>query len=646
VDKVISTLITVVVAVGASAILWIGANLVFNQARNRYQRFTALIFGAVGFLVGVVLHGNHVTVGSGDGFLRWIWLPAAAAVVFAFVGIGLEQTSGATPRRVAGIVAGVVIGVGVGLLVRAERRPELDVVALAVWTLAVALVGAGISAILNARRRSADHDTPRRSDPANGALIGGAVGAVLGGWGSATIGTGSAAEAIVASALPAALVGLRLGMTRSPDLPARARLSGRARSWIFLLPAMLFIFASLVVPTIRTIYLSLLDKRSKEFVRLSNYADTFTDPNSWNMDDWTNMFTSRLFFIGIAALLIAIVTGIVAKKRTGRAVEIGNPTMAPLVIGVLLVLFAAFTSFRGTIVNNLWWVVTVVFASTAMGLAVAVLADNVKHEKLAKSLIFMPLAISLVGASIIWRFMYVTTDESKEQRGVINAIWVSLGKLSTGSGLPTLIGAVVLGVLIVGLGAVIVRALIRRDYAQAPLPAVAAVFLVWVFVRYLGSGIGGYETNNAGEIVARGIGFVQEPPWNNFWLMIILIWIQTGFAMVILSAAIKAVPGELIEAARVDGATPSQIFWRITLPQISTTIGVVVTTLIVLVMKVFDIVKVVTNGQFGTQVLANEMAQQAFTNNDTGRGAALAVILFLSVLPVMYFNIRRMQREA
>ena len=127
--------------------------------------------------------------------------------------------------------------------------------------------------------------------------------------------------------------------------------------------------------------------------------------------------------------------------------------------------------------------------------------------------------------------------------------------------------------------------------------------------------------------------------------MVILIWIQTGFAMVILSAAIKAVPDELIEAARVDGATPTQIFWRITLPQISTTIGVVVTTLIVLVMKVFDIVKVVTNGQFGTQVLANEMTQQAFTNSDTGRGAALAVILFLSVLPVMYFNIRRMQRE-
>ena len=129
------------------------------------------------------------------------------------------------------------------------------------------------------------------------------------------------------------------------------------------------------------------------------------------------------------------------------------------------------------------------------------------------------------------------------------------------------------------------------------------------------------------------------------WLMVVLIWMQTGFAMVILSAAIKAVPTEYIEAAKMDGATTSQIFWRITVPQIAPTIGVVVTTLIVTVMKVFDIIKVMTNGQFGTQVLANDMYQQAFQFTNYGRGAALAVILFLSVLPVMVLNIRRMQRE-
>jgi alpha-glucoside transport system permease protein len=127
------------------------------------------------------------------------------------------------------------------------------------------------------------------------------------------------------------------------------------------------------------------------------------------------------------------------------------------------------------------------------------------------------------------------------------------------------------------------------------------------------------------------------------WLMVILIWIQTGFAMVILSSAIKAVPTELTEAAKMDGATESQIFWRVTIPQIAPTIGVVVTTLIVTVMKVFDIVKVTTNGNFDTQVIANQMFTAAFGNSNEGLGGALATILFISVLPVMYVNIRRMQ---
>ena len=107
----------------------------------------------------------------------------------------------------------------------------------------------------------------------------------------------------------------------------------------------------------------------------------------------------------------------------------------------------------------------------------------------------------------------------------------------------------------------------------------------------------------------------------------------------------KDIPRSLVEAARVDGATDSQVFWRITLPSISTTIGVVVTTLIVLVMKVYDIVQVLTNGNFGTEVLANNMYNQAFQFGNTGIGAALAILIFVSVLPVMVMNIRRMQRE-
>ncbi|MEZ5228095.1 MAG: sugar ABC transporter permease [Acidimicrobiales bacterium] len=144
---------------------------------------------------------------------------------------------------------------------------------------------------------------------------------------------------------------------------------------------------------------------------------------------------------------------------------------------------------------------------------------------------------------------------------------------------------------------------------------------------------------------ANPINFVQGIPFNNFWLMMILIWIQTGFAMVILSAAIKAVPEDFIEAAKIDGATDGQIFWRITVPQILPTIGVVATTIMVNVMKVFDIVKVTTNGQFDTQVLANAMYNEAFQFGNRGVGAALAMVLFLGILPVMVFNIYNLTKE-
>jgi alpha-glucoside transport system permease protein len=201
-----------------------------------------------------------------------------------------------------------------------------------------------------------------------------------------------------------------------------------------------------------------------------------------------------------------------------------------------------------------------------------VLADRMKGEALAKSLIFLPMAISFVGASVIWRFVYAFQPMGVDQIGLLNAVWVGLG------GMP--------------------------------------------------------------------LAVLQNQPWNTFFLIMVLIWGQTGFAMVVLSASIKAVPDELIEAARVDGATESQVFWRVILPQIRTTILVVVTTLVILVMKVFDIVKVMTNGEFGTNVIANEMYDQAFIFSQAGRGSALAVVLFISVLPVMIYNVRRVRREA
>ena len=359
------------------------------------------------------------------------------------------------------------------------------------------------------------------------------------------------------------------------------------------------------------------------------------------------MFTSRLFYIGVVLLGISVVVAVIAKRRTGRAVELGNPTVPPLLIGFFFVAFAAFTALRGTISNNLWWVLTVVFASTSMGLAVAVLADRAKHEKLAKSLIFMPLALSLVGASVIWRFVYAPRDASVEQTGLLNALWVGLGRLSTGQRDPDDRRRHRHRARPAGPGRR--RGPGARGAGLRPgrrSPPSACILVGWFFFRYIGRRRRRLRRQRRRQTVPKPIAFVQESPFNNVWLMVILIWMQTGFAMVILSAAIKAVPDEIIEAARMDGATTSQIFWRVTLPQIATTIGVVVTTLIVLVMKVFDIVKVVTNGNFDTQVLANDMYNQAFSASNTGRGSALAIILLVSVLPVMIYNIRRMQRES
>ncbi len=228
-------------------------------------------------------------------------------------------------------------------------------------------------------------------------------------------------------------------------------------------------------------------------------------------------------------------------------------------------------------------------------------------------------------------------------------MWIGIGKLSTGSGLPSLIATTVIFLALILAMAFLAKALVARRWSAAVMPGILTILIGWLFIRFagiIGDGMGGFTINDEGEVVPSTVLFVQESPYNNFWLMIILIWIQVGFSMVILSAAIKAVPSELIEAAKIDGATASQVFWRITLPQIGTTIGVVVTTLVVLVMKVFDIVKVVTNGNFGTQVLANNMYDEAFKFSNRGLGAALAMIIFFSVLPVMYYNIRKMRREA
>jgi alpha-glucoside transport system permease protein len=233
----------------------------------------------------------------------------------------------------------------------------------------------------------------------------------------------------------------------------------------------------------------------------------------------------------------------------------------------------AFTDniFWQSALNNLGWLIIVPFFATAFGLIIAVLADRLWWGNIAKSLIFMPMAISFVGASVIWKFIYTYRGPGIEQIGVLNAI-------VTGLGLPP----------------------------QA-----------WIAVPYL----------------------------NSLLLMVILVWIQTGFAMVILSAALRGIPEETLEAARIDGASDFRMFFDIMIPQIWGTIVVVWTTITITVLKVFDIVYAMTNGEFQTQVLANLMYRWMFISGDYGRGSTIAVIIMLAVVPVMVWNIRRASAE-
>ncbi len=228
--------------------------------------------------------------------------------------------------------------------------------------------------------------------------------------------------------------------------------------------------------------------------------------------------------------------------------------------------------FRLSIFNNILWLAVVPALCTLMGLVIAVLTDRLWWGNLAKSLIFMPLAISFVGASVIWKFVYDYRGEGQEQIGILNAV--------------------------VGY------------FGLSPQ--------VWIAL----------------------------PFWNNFFLMAILVWIQTGFATVILAAALRGIPEDTLEAATIDGAGPFKIFYRIMVPQIYGTILVVWTTITVLVLKIFDIVLTMTNSQWDTTVLANLMFDWMFRGGgDFGRGAAIAIVIMVAVLPIMIWNIRQANKE-
>ncbi len=221
--------------------------------------------------------------------------------------------------------------------------------------------------------------------------------------------------------------------------------------------------------------------------------------------------------------------------------------------------------------NNMLWLIVVPAASTFFGLVAAALTDRISWGNFAKSLIFMPMAISFIGASVIWKFIYDYRGDGSAEVGALNAMVLAFGGTA--------------------------KAWITLDI------------------------------------------------WNNFLLMVVLIWIQTGFAMVILSAALRGIPEETIEAAVIDGAAPFQIFYKIKIPQIWGTIAVVWTTITILVLKVFDIVLAMTNGQWESQVLANLMFDWMFRGNDAGRASTIALVIMVLVTPIMIWNIRNARRE-
>ena len=220
--------------------------------------------------------------------------------------------------------------------------------------------------------------------------------------------------------------------------------------------------------------------------------------------------------------------------------------------------------------NTALWVIVTPVAATLIGLVYAVLVDRSRFEKFAKALIFLPMAISLVGASLIWKFVYDYKATENPQIGLANQVLKSLGM----------------------------------------------------------------DTYR----------FLLTEPWNTFFLIVIMIWVQAGFAMTVLSASIKSIPDDIVEAARLDGVSGMRMFRFITVPMIRPSLIVVLTTISITTLKVFDIVRTATGGRFGTSVLAYEFYVQSFRSFNTGLGASLAVLLFLLVTPIVIYNIRQMRK--
>ena len=304
---------------------------------------------------------------------------------------------------------------------------------------------------------------------------------------------------------------------------------GRIIPWLYLLPSLIIIFFYIVYPVFNTAYLSLLDGDSETWATV----DCAAEGPCW---------------------------GIFENYRYALTSELDTGSPATIWRSFWLSSFG----------NNIKWIIVMVSGSVGLGLLMAVLSDRVKYEALAKSIVFLPMAISFVGAGVIWKFVYAFGTETR-QIGILNAI--------------------------------------------------------------------------RGTLNGEPVAFLTRIPVNTFMLIIVGIWIWAGFCMVILSAAIKGVPGDLIEAARMDGANELIVFWRITIPIILPTITVVVTTMVINTLKIFDIVFVMTGGNFSTEVIANRMYTEMYINQQTGRGTAVATILVLAIIPFMYINIKRFREQ-
>ncbi len=298
--------------------------------------------------------------------------------------------------------------------------------------------------------------------------------------------------------------------------------------------------------------------------------------------------------------------------------------------------------------NNMLWLIVVPAMSTAFGVLAAQLTDRIWWGNIAKAMIFMPMAISFVGASVIWKLIYDTRPIDQAQIGLLIAVWLHLG----GGFWSVLVVKILPAITVAGIGAAILWALVSlgRPVLQggggsvgiklARVIAIAiGVWLVYVLATWV------FAIFGADLPYGKEQTWLTTPFWNNFFLMIVLVWIQTGFAMVIISGALRGVPEDTIEAAILDGANPFQVFFKIKVPQIMGTIVVVWTTITITVLKVFDIVLAMTNGQWETQVLANYMFDKLFRANDWGVGSASAMIIMLLVLPILIWNVYNARKE-